>query len=85
MKIAAAAAEGGWHIHEHTMSNWSVQDLLNRFEVLDNTNPIRHLRWTLAHVYDINPDSINRARDLGMTLAVHGVAMNGGVRIPLGI
>jgi len=82
MKIAAAAAEGGWHIHEHTMSNWSVQDLLNRFEVLDNTIPIRHLRWTLAHVYDINPDSINRARDLGMTLAVHGVAMNGGVRIP---
>lgn len=82
MKIATAAAEGGWHIHEHTMSNWSIQDLLGRFEALDATTPMRHLRWTLAHVYDISPDSISRARDLGMTLAVHGVAMNGGVRIP---
>ena len=82
MKIATAAAEGDWHIHEHTMSNWSVQDLLNRFERLNERIPIDDLRWTLAHVYDITPDSIERAKNLGMTLAVHGVAMNGGVRIP---
>jgi predicted amidohydrolase YtcJ len=82
MTIATAAAEGGWHIHEHTMSNWSVQDLLSRFEALNRSVPMDHLRWTLAHIYDISTDSINKAKDLGMTLAVHGVAMNGGVRIP---
>ena len=82
MKIASAAAQGGWHIHEHTMSNWSIQDLLGRFELLNEAIPMDHLRWTMAHVYDITPDSIARAKRLGMTLAVHGVAMNGGVRIP---
>jgi predicted amidohydrolase YtcJ len=82
MEIATAAAEGDWHIHEHTMSNWSVQDLLNRFERLNRVIRMDDLRWTLAHVYDITPDSIDRAKKLGMTLAVHGAAMNGGVSIP---
>ncbi len=82
MEIATAAARGNWHIHEHTMSNWSVQDLLNRFERLNRVVQMDDLRWTLAHVYDITPDSILRAKNLGMTLAVHGVGMNGGIRIP---
>ena len=82
MKIAVAAAEGNWHIHEHTMSNWSVQDLLTRFETLNESVQMDDLRWSLAHVYDITPESIERARNLGMTLAVHGAAMNGGVDIP---
>jgi len=82
MEIATAAAENDWHIHEHTMSNWSVQDLLNRFERLNQRVQMDDLRWTLAHVYDITTDSIARAKALGMTLAVHGVGMNGGVRIP---
>jgi hypothetical protein len=83
LKIAAAAARGGWHIHEHTMSNHSVSDLLARFERLNATTPMSQLRWTLAHVYDISRDNIARAKTLGMTLAVHGVAMHGGVPMPL--
>jgi predicted amidohydrolase YtcJ len=84
MKLATAAARGGWHIHEHTMTNWSVTDLLDRFEQLNRTQPIAHLRWTLAHVYDITPANIARAKALGITLAVHGVAMHGGgVRMPV--
>lgn len=84
VKLAEAAARGGWHIHEHTMTNHSVTDLLDRFEALDETVPIGHLRWTLAHVYDITPANIERAKTLGITLAVHGVAMHGGgVRMPL--
>jgi predicted amidohydrolase YtcJ len=83
-KLAAAAARGGWHIHEHTMSNHSVSDLLAAFEELSESHRIDRLRWTLAHVYDITEENIARAKALGMTLAVHGVAMhNGGVRMPL--
>jgi predicted amidohydrolase YtcJ len=83
-KLAAAAARGGWHIHEHTMSNWSVSDLLDRFEELNRTQPITELRWTLAHVYDISRANIARVKALGMTLGVHGVAMHGGgVKMPL--
>jgi predicted amidohydrolase YtcJ len=84
LKLAEAAARGGWHIHEHTMSNHSVVDLLDRFEVMNERTAMEHLRWTLAHVYDIAPDSIARARELGMTLAVHGVAMHSPTFMPLG-
>ncbi len=66
------------------MTNWSVTDLLDGFEALNENVPMEHLRWTLAHVYDISRENIERARALGMTLAVHGVAMHGGVRMPLG-
>jgi len=83
MRLARAAARGGWHIHEHTMSNHSVGDLLDRFEVLNAQLPIDHLRWTLAHVYDISSENIARARRLGMTLAVHGVAMYSPTFMPL--
>jgi hypothetical protein len=83
LKLATAAARGGWHIHEHTMSNHSIGDLLDRFEALNETVGIDHLRWTLAHVYDISAENIARAKALGLTLAVHGVAMHGGARMPL--
>jgi predicted amidohydrolase YtcJ len=84
LKLAAAAARGGWHIHEHTMSNHSVGDLLDGFEKLHESVPIDRLRWTLAHVYDITSANVDRAKALGMTLAVHGVAMHGGgVKMPL--
>jgi len=83
LQRAEAAARGGWHIHEHTMSNWSVSDLLDAFEALNARLPIGDLRWTLAHVYDITPENIARAKALGLTLAVHGVAMHGGVHMPL--
>jgi predicted amidohydrolase YtcJ len=65
------------------MSNHSVGDLLDRFEALNERVRIDDLRWTLAHVYDISAQNIERARALGLTLAVHGVAMHGGVRMPL--
>jgi predicted amidohydrolase YtcJ len=83
MKLAAAAARGGWHIHEHTMMNSSVGDLLDGFEKVNQAHPIGDLRWTVAHIYDISEENIRRAKGLGMTLAVHGAAMHGGVRMPL--
>lgn len=83
MKLAATAARGGWHIHEHTMMNSSVSDLLDGFESLNENVRMDHLRWTVAHVYDISSENIERAKALGMTLAVHGVAMHGGVPMPL--
>jgi predicted amidohydrolase YtcJ len=82
-KLAAAAARGGWHIHEHAMTNFSVTDLLDRFEQVNRTQPLTNLRWTIAHVYDISAANVARAKALGMTLAVHGVAMHSAVKMPL--
>jgi hypothetical protein len=65
------------------MTNFSVTDLLDRFERLNRTQPITNLRWTLAHVYDISPANIARAKALGLTLGVHGVAMHAAAKMPL--
>jgi len=75
MKIATAAAKGGFHIHEHTMLDTTVQSLLGPFEELNKEIPLAPLRWSLAHVFNISDESIARAIDLGLTAAVHSVAM----------
>jgi predicted amidohydrolase YtcJ len=77
MKIATAAAKGGFHIHEHTMLDTTVQSLLGPFEELNKEIPLAPLRWSLAHVFNISDESIERANDLGLTAAVHSVAMYG--------
>jgi predicted amidohydrolase YtcJ len=82
-KLAASAAKGGWHVHQHVINNSAVTDLLNALEPVNRTQRFDHLRWTLGHIYDISPANIARARALGMTLGVHGAAMQAGARMPL--
>jgi len=76
MRIAAVAAKGGWQIHEHTMADVTIRNLLDPFEELHKKTPIDKLRWTFAHVDTISPESIARAKKLGMALAVHGKSMH---------
>jgi predicted amidohydrolase YtcJ len=82
-KLATAAARGGWHVHQHVINNSAVTDLLDTLEAVNKTQRIDRLRWTLGHVYDISPENIARAKALGMTLGVHGAAMQAGARMPL--
>ncbi len=83
MKIATAAAEGGFQVHEHTMQDVTVGSLLDEFEVLNENIPLAPLRWTLAHVFSVSPENLERARALGMTVAVHSVAAHGEIKVPL--
>ena len=83
MKIATAAAERGFQVHEHTMQDVTVQSLLDRYEVLNETIPLAPLRWTFIHVFTLSPESIERIRELGMTIAVHSVASLAEARVPL--
>jgi hypothetical protein len=82
-KLAAAAARAGWHVHQHVINNNAVTDLLDTLEQVNKTQRIDRLRWTMGHVYDISPRNIARAKALGMTLGVHGAAMQAGARMPL--
>ncbi len=75
MKIATVAAEGGFHIHEHTMLDTTIRTFLGPLEELNKTIPLAPLRWSLAHVLNISDESIQRAKDIGLTAAVHSVAM----------
>jgi predicted amidohydrolase YtcJ len=82
-KLATAAARAGWHVHQHVINNNAVTDLLDTLEQVNKTQPITGLRWTIGHIYDISPANIARAKALGMTLGVHGAAMQAGARMPL--
>lgn len=82
-KLAGAAAKGGWHVHQHVINNNAVTDLLNALEPVNKVQRFDQLRWTMGHVYDISPANIARAKALGMTLGVHGAAMQAGAHMPL--
>lgn len=68
-KIAAAAAAGGWHIHDHAMQDSTITAYMDVFERVAARGSIA--RWTLAHCDTITPASIARAKQLGLTLAIH--------------
>jgi hypothetical protein len=82
-RLATAAARAGWHVHQHVINNNAVSDLLDTLEKVNKTQRIDGLRWTMGHVYDISPENIARAKALGMTLGVHGAAMQAGAHMPL--
>lgn len=68
-KIAAAAASGGWHIHDHAMQDSTITAYMDVFERVAAKGSIA--RWTLAHCDTITSASIARAKQLGLTLAIH--------------
>jgi predicted amidohydrolase YtcJ len=82
-KLATAAARAGWHVHQHVINNNAVTDLLDTLELVNKTQPLTGLRWTLGHIYDISAANIARAKAMGITLGVHGAAMQAGARMPL--
>jgi predicted amidohydrolase YtcJ len=82
-KLATAAARAGWHVHQHVINNSAITDLLKTLERVNATQRIDQLRWTLGHVYDISADNLARSKALGITLGVHGAAMQAAAPMPL--
>jgi predicted amidohydrolase YtcJ len=76
MKILGVAAENGYPVHEHTMSDITVSSLLPRLDVLNQTTPLAPLRWTLAHLFTFSKENIEHANKLGLAIAIHSVAMH---------
>ncbi|MBN13165.1 MAG: hypothetical protein CMI17_09265 [Opitutaceae bacterium] len=70
-KLARVAAEGGWHIHEHAMQDSTASKILDIAEGLNKEHSMHELRWTIAHCDLISRENIERAKKLGLTLAVH--------------
>lgn len=70
-RLAEAAAKGGWHIHEHAMQDSTARGILDIADRLNADHPMKDLRWTIAHCDLIAESTIKRAKELGLTLAVH--------------
>jgi predicted amidohydrolase YtcJ len=73
-KIVTAAAAGGWQIAEHLNRDITANQMMEIFEEIDKTYPIRHLRWRFEHAQGLSQETIERAKALGMAIGVHSSA-----------
>ncbi len=68
---ATELAKQGIQLHLHAVNDQSINQHLDAFEQINQTTPLAPLRWTLAHVDGIIPDTIDRANKLGIHFAIH--------------
>lgn len=73
--ISFAAAQNGWPVHEHVMSQATAEQYLDLVEDISKQVPtLPELKWTFAHANGMRDEDIARAADLGIVLAVHSQA-----------
>jgi predicted amidohydrolase YtcJ len=65
-QIIKWAAERGMAVTMHWSNDSSVNRLLDLFERLNRETPIAGLRWSVAHLNDASPASLQRMKALGM-------------------
>src|SRR3984957_6482911 len=60
-----------WSFQQHSLSLAEDQLTVSTFEAVNAVTPIRSLRWSVAHVPQIDQATVNRFRALGAGIAVH--------------
>jgi predicted amidohydrolase YtcJ len=79
-KMATEIAKAGLPLHVHAELHDTIDAFLDQIEAVNRAYPVRNLRWTLAHINQINAAQIERMKKLGMYAAVHPWAViNGGI------
>jgi predicted amidohydrolase YtcJ len=56
----------------------TIDAFLDQIEAVNKEHPIKNLRWTLAHINQINAAQLERMKALGMYAAVHPWAVING-------
>jgi predicted amidohydrolase YtcJ len=64
-------AQRGWAFQQHSLSLLEDQFIAGTFETVNKTTPIADLRWSVAHVPQINQMTVNRLKAIGAGIAVH--------------
>ena len=78
-RMAMEIAKAGLPLHVHAELHDTIDAFLDQIEAVNKEHPIKSLRWTLAHVNQINAPQLERMKKLGMYAAVHPWAViNGG-------
>ncbi len=81
-RIATEVAKAGLPLHVHANLTNTIGAFLDQIESIDREYPIAKLRWTLAHVNQIDATHLARMKKLGMVAAVHPWAViNGGINL----
>ena len=65
-EIAKWAASRGMTLTQHWNNNKSVSHLLDVIERVNKEIPIAKLRWSVAHLNDASPESLQRMKALGL-------------------
>jgi predicted amidohydrolase YtcJ len=79
-RIATEIAKAHLPLHVHANLTNTLDAFLDQIEQINKEYPIKNLRWTLAHVNQLNASHLERMKKLGMYAAVHPWAViNGGI------
>jgi len=79
-RIATEIAKAHLPLHVHANLTNTLDAFLDQIEEINKEYPIKNLRWTLAHVNQLNASHLERMKKLGMYAAVHPWAViNGGI------
>jgi predicted amidohydrolase YtcJ len=79
-KIVTEVARAGLPLHVHANLEDTIDGFLDQIEAVNKEIPVSKLRWTLAHVNQLNARHLARMRELGLYAAVHPWAViNGGI------
>jgi predicted amidohydrolase YtcJ len=68
--VSRLVAARGWPMHVHAILDASIGAVLDAWEDVDDAHPVGPLGFTLAHVEAIGAANLERARALGLGLAV---------------
>jgi predicted amidohydrolase YtcJ len=70
--ISITAVENGWQTNEHSSREVKISGMLDILEEVGASHPaMLDMRFTIAHTNGVQPESIERAKALGMVFAVH--------------
>jgi predicted amidohydrolase YtcJ len=79
-RIATEVAKARLPLHVHANLTATISAFLDQIELINREYPIKDLRWTLAHLNQINASHLARMKALGVSAAVHPWAViNGGI------
>jgi predicted amidohydrolase YtcJ len=75
------AASKGYTIQLHWNPDRTVHDLLDVVEDINKDFPVRDLRWTVLHLYNVSEASLKRMQALGLIWGVQDGLYFGGKRL----
>jgi predicted amidohydrolase YtcJ len=81
-RIATGVAQARRQLHVHANLTDTIDGFLDQIDVIRKQHPIADLRWTLAHVNQINAAHLARMKAMAVHAAVHPWAIiNGGINL----
>ncbi|HWD13988.1 amidohydrolase [Pseudochrobactrum sp. sp1633] len=69
-KVATFAAEGKIPLEIHAYTDDAASDILDVFEAVNTTHPLKDLRWSLAHLNTGSENTLERMKKLGLSYTV---------------